>query len=290
LGFWDELMAQLPAELYLDNVASALLRQIADGAFPHLELAPVSPISQMMLAAITSYLPRRFFTDLKLAIESHIAFDELPNLVGPDSPILFVGAADVLTGELKKFSSRKGEIRVEAILASAAVPTLFPAVEIDGHFYWDGLFSDNPPLKELVRAIFVGPEHVPDELWIIQINPTAIDAVPETNAQVADRRNQMEGNVSLMQSIEFLEFFNSLLKEKAVNLEVARRFGFLRTEPITIRIVRMSSELQSTLDYVSKLSRNPTHLHKLIADGKQQAFKFLESLENDTATQPSLSQ
>jgi NTE family protein len=237
----------------------------------------------MMLAAITSYLPRRFFTDLKLALETHIAFDELPKLVGPDSPILFVGAADVLTGELKKFNSSKGEIRVEAILASAAVPTLFPAVEIDGHYYWDGLFSDNPPLKELVRAIFVGSERIPDELWIIQINPTAIDAVPHSNAQVADRRNQLEGNVSLMQSVEFIEFFNSLLKEKAINLEVARRFGFHRTEPIAIRFIHMSAELQSTLDYVSKLSRNPTHIRKLIADGKQQAFAFLESLATSSA-------
>lgn len=284
LGFWDELMAQLPAELYVDNAASALLRQIAEGSFPHLELTPVSPLNQMMLSAITSYLPRRFFTDLKLALETHIAFDELPKLVGPDSPILFVGAADVLTGELKKFSSREGEIRVEAILASAAVPTLFPAVEIDGHFYWDGLFSDNPPLKELVRAIFVGPERVPDELWIIQINPTAIDAVPHSNAQVADRRNQMEGNVSLMQSVEFIEFFNGLLREKAINLEVAKRFGFHRTEPITIRYIHMSAELQSTLDYVSKLSRNPTQIRKLIADGKHQAFAFLESLATSGAT------
>jgi hypothetical protein len=45
----------------------------------------------------------------------------------------------------------------------------------------------------------------------------------------------------------------------------------------------MSAKLQSTLDYVSKLSRNPTHIHKLIADGKQQAFAFLESLATSSA-------
>jgi hypothetical protein len=48
----------------------------------------------------------------------------------------------------------------------------------------------------------------------------------------------------------------------------------------------MSAELQSTLDYVSKLSRNPTHIHKLIADGRQQAFAFLENLEKDSAKSP----
>ena len=75
------------------------------------------------------------------------------NLIRPDSPVLLLGAADVLTGELKKFNSRAGEIQVEAILASAAIPTLFPAVEIGEHYYWDGLFSDNPPVKELFRPI-----------------------------------------------------------------------------------------------------------------------------------------
>ena len=138
-------------------------------------------------------------------------------MVRPDSPVLLLGAADVLTGELKKFNSREGEIRVEAILASAAIPTLFPAVEINGHYYWDGLFSDNPPVKELMRAIFVGGENVPDEIWVIQINPTTVESLPKTNSQIFDRRNQMEGNVSLMQSLEFVEFCNLLLREKAVD-------------------------------------------------------------------------
>jgi len=55
------------------------------------------------------------------------------------------------------------------------------------------------------------------------------------------------------------------------------KFGITRREPITVRFVRMSSELQSTLDYVSKLSREPTHIHKLIEDGEKQGRKFLES-------------
>ncbi len=146
--FWEEIIAQLPPELYIDKVSAEMLRMIENGIVPHLELSPVSALSQMLFSAVVAFLPRRFFTDLKGALEAHIAFEELPNLVKPDSPVLLLGAADVLSGELKKFNSRLGEIRVEAILASAAIPTLFPAVEIDGHYYWDGLFSDNPPVKE----------------------------------------------------------------------------------------------------------------------------------------------
>jgi len=166
---------------------------------------------------------------------------------------------------------------VEAILASAAIPTLFPAVEIDGHYYWDGLFSDNPPVKELIRPVFVGAENIPDEIWVIQINPTAVESLPKTNSQIFDRRNQMEGNVSLQQSLEFVEFCNKMLGLAAFDADVFAKFGITRREPITVRFVRMSSELQSTLDYVSKLSREPTHIHKLIEDGEKQGRKFLES-------------
>ena len=148
---------------------------------------------------MTAFLPRRFFTDLKGALEAHIAFEDLPNLIKPDSPVL--RSARRMSSPANSRSSTRclGEIRVEAILASAAIPTLFPAVEIDGHYYWDGLFSDNPPVKELIRAVFVGGENVPDEIWVIRINPIAVESLPKTNSEIFDRRNQMEGNVSLMQ-------------------------------------------------------------------------------------------
>jgi len=284
--FWEEIIAQLAPELYVDKLGAEMLRMIENGALPHLELSPVSALNQAFISFLTSYLPRRFFTDLRAALEAHIAFEELPELVKPDSPVLLLGAADVLTGELKKFNSRAGEIRVEAILASAAIPTLFPAVEINGHYYWDGLFSDNPPVKELLRPLYVGGENVPDEIWVIQINPTAVESVPNSNSQIFDRRKQMEGNVSLQQSLEFVEFCNLLLREKAVSDEVLDRIGFTRRQPIAVRFVRMSPELQSTLDYVSKLSREPSQIHRLIEDGEQQGRAFLESLATVGAGTP----
>ena len=284
--FWEEIIAQLAPELYVDKLGAEMLRMIENGVLPHLELSPVSALNQVFISSLISFLPRRFFTDLKAALEAHIAFEELPELVKPDSPVLLLGAADVLTGELKKFNSRAGEIRVEAILASAAIPTLFPAVEINGHYYWDGLFSDNPPLKELLRPLYVGGENVPDEMWVIQINPTSVESLPKTNSQIFDRRNQMEGNVSLQQSLEFVEFCNLLLREKAVSDEVLDRIGFTRRQPIAVRFVRMSPELQSTLDYVSKLSREPSQIHRLIEDGEQQGRAFLESLATVGAGTP----
>ena len=110
---------------------------------------------------------------------------------------------------------------------------------------------------------------------MIQINPTTIESLPKTNSQIFDRRNQMEGNVSLMQSLDFVEFCNLLLREKAVHFDVHARHGFTRREPVTVRFVHMSSELQSTLDYVSKLSREPSQIHRLIEDGEKQGRRLL---------------
>ena len=65
-------------------------------------------------------------------------------------PVLLVGAVDVLSGEFRAFNSRRDRISAETILASAAIPTLFRSVRLGGGTYWDGLFSQNPPVRELI--------------------------------------------------------------------------------------------------------------------------------------------
>ena len=64
--------------------------------------------------------------------------------------MLLVGAVDVLSGEFKAFNSRREAITADMILASAAIPNLFRSVKVDGGTYWDGLFSQNPPVRELL--------------------------------------------------------------------------------------------------------------------------------------------
>jgi NTE family protein len=95
---------------------------------------------------------RRSFTDFPELLRKYIDFDEIAAWGAiPKPPVLVIGAADVSTGRLAKFVSAREPIRLEHILASCAVPNIFPPVEIDGDAYWDGLFSDNPPVEELIR-------------------------------------------------------------------------------------------------------------------------------------------
>jgi NTE family protein len=124
-------------------------------------------------------------------------------------------AASLLSGQLRKFNSTKEAIRIEHILASTAVPNLFPAVQVDGDALWDGLFSDNPPLDDLVRKRIVGPGNIPHEVWIIKINPTTRASAPIEPHEIVDRRNQLEGNVSVFQNLKWIEAFNDLILQGA---------------------------------------------------------------------------
>ena len=135
-----------------------------------------------------------------------------------------IGAANVTTGKLAKFVSTKEAIRLEHILASCAVPNIFPVVPIGDYVFWDGLFSDNPPVEELIRPRSVGAENVPDEIWLIKINPTATDIVPEQADTIADRRNQMEGNISLFHQLDHLELLNDMILADAFRPEFLAQF------------------------------------------------------------------
>jgi NTE family protein len=138
---------------------------------------------------------------LRSMLEELVAFDEIGTPLEDSNPMLLVGAVDVRSGEFRAFNSRRDRIRAETILASAALPTLFRAVRTEGGVYWDGLFSQNPPVRELTDA-------KPDEIWVIQIDPERRAVEPKSMVDILDRRNELAGNLSLYQEIHFIEKIN----------------------------------------------------------------------------------
>jgi NTE family protein len=112
------------------------------------------------------------------------------------APRIFVSATDVETGRARIFAN--DELRLEAVLASTCLPTLFQAVEIDGRHYWDGGFSANPPVDPL-RAF---QEHA--NVLLVLVNPTAHQGVPRDARVIASRLNQIIGNAGLLRDIERL--------------------------------------------------------------------------------------
>jgi NTE family protein len=286
--FWAENTAQSPAEQALNNYVLGPLRAVSRGYVPLLNLSPCSAFVQSAIGvAARGFRPR--FTDLRALLEAHVDFEELRR-GGPSDvrPVLLIGAVNVLNGHLTQFTSRGFALRVEHILASCAVPSIFPAVEFDGGAYWDGLFSDNPPLNEMIRAKCVGPENIPDEIWVIKINPTGFACVPVLPDAIVDRRNELISNVSPFQQLRSVGAINDLLLDDAFRPEFLQRFDVQRpiripkcyreepARPSHIPCIEMSPELQESLDHGSKLDRSPAHIARFMADGERQARAFLE--------------
>lgn len=195
---------------------------------------------------------------LRERIAAQVDFAAIPGLLGPASPRLYVGAVDVLSGAFTVF--RDAAVSADAVLASAAIPDFFRAVAIgEGaarRYFWDGLFSQNPPVRELT-------ETRPDELWVVQINPSTRAAVPHAPEDIADRRNELAGNLSLEQELHFIDKINALLADGC--------FPDGRYKPIAVRRIR----LQRELDYASKLDRDPGFIRGLIEEGRRTADAFL---------------
>lgn len=200
---------------------------------------------------------------LKQLIENQVDFNEFKGLIKSSSPKLFVGAVNVQTGEFKVFKSDKdnNEIQVKVILASAAIPTFFRSVEICDNFYWDGLFSQNPPLKDLVKG---RNGTKPEEIWVIQINPAFRKSEPRSMREIEDRRNELSGNLSLNQEIDFINSVNKWIDEKTFTDE--------KYKHVDIEKIEMNWE---DLDLASKLDRDNRFIEKMIAYGEAQADEFL---------------
>ena len=199
--------------------------------------------------------------ELRAVLETHVEFDRIPELAGGDCPRLIVGAVDVNAGEFETFTN--GNVTCKSILASTAVPNLFRAVEIDGHYHWDGLLSQNPPIKDLMRT---APVRKPDELWVVQINPQTYEGEPRRLQDIVDRRNELAGNISLNQELRFVETVNRWLEQ-----------GHLPESEYSHTEIRRIM-LDQDLSYTSKLDRDPEFIEGLVASGVDAAEEFLENL------------
>jgi NTE family protein len=284
IACWMDLTAQTPTEIAIDASCIQALRLAERGWMPTVATSPSSLQFRYWTGLAAALIARPEFTDLRALILKHIDFEALPLLVKPESPVLLVSAGDVIDGSFKVFSSMQDEIKPEALLASAAIPNLFPAVWANGHAYWDGIFASNPPVVAFLRKAFMRTHVLPDEIWIIQVNRSHHSRVPETPSDIFDRRNQLAGNLSLQHELEMIGIVNMLMKEGALTEEFRARFGMDADKTINVRFIRMSTEIAEALDYPSKLSRQPTHIARLIAEGEARANAFLAEIDASERT------
>lgn len=255
-GFWDDIAAKSPWERFGNDWSLWSGRMTSEfGSFG------VSPYRHSVSTAA-----RR---QLQETIERHVGFDDD---VPAAPPHLYVGAVNVESGSFEVFTD--GAHGAAALLASAAIPNLFRAVDIDGAGHWDGLFSQNPPIRHFTSE--VPADEKPDEIWIVRINPTETGKTPRSLDDIADRRNELAGNLSLEQEKHMIESINDFIAEGVIDHE--------RYKPIRLREI----ELDKELDIHSKLNRDPTFLRDLMDRGEAKAREFWRGSERrdevETAT------
>jgi NTE family protein len=260
-GFWEAMSARD----VLDQLANQALMSV------------MSLRDLMVLPEVSPYhFPPWGEEKFRSVVEEFFDFEELRRLARqPGAPILQIGAVEVLSGHFELFTGQ--ELSTDCLLASAAIPELFRAVNVPGRgVFWDGLFSQNPPIHSLVQ-------HNIDELWVIQINSSTCARVPTETHEILDRRNALSGNLSMEQELTYIERINRAIARGEVS---GTRYN-------RIHISRIS--LDRELDYRTKLDRRPELLEELKVYGRTKTRWFLrereirrEAMAHAQAGQPAL--
>ena len=172
---------------------------------------------------------------------------------------VFVTATNVRTGRGHVF--RNAAITPDVLLASACLPTLFQAIEIDGEPYWDGGYSGNPTITPLVR------ECTSQDTILVQINPVERPGTPRTARDILNRLNEVSFNAVLLKELRMIALLG----------QVANAGDCEGAAWAAMRIHRIASAAMAELGYSSKLNAEWDFLCLLRDEGRRAATAFLAS-------------
>lgn len=196
---------------------------------------------------------------LRDILAASVDFDRLSR-----SPIkLFVTATKVRTGRGRIF--RNAEITPDVLLASACLPTMFRAIEIDGEAYWDGGYVGNPTITPLVR------ETDAHDTILVQINPTERPDTPRSATEILNRLNEISFNSPLSKELRMI----ALLRQVAdAGTGEGARWAQMRTH-------RIKSEMLAQFGASSKLNAEWDFVEMLRTEGRRAASEFMNKSGDD---------
>jgi NTE family protein len=159
---------------------------------------------------------------------------------------LFISATNVRTGKPKVF--KRAEITVDALLASACLPNVFKAVEIDGEAYWDGGYLGNPALWPLYH------ERMAADIVLVQLNPLLRPELPTTTSDIMNRLNEISFNASLMSEMRAIDFVQRMLEAGRLEQPRYRRL-FLHAieDEERMRAFKLSTKFNGDWDFLQTL-------------------------------------
>jgi NTE family protein len=150
---------------------------------------------------------------------------------------LFVTATHVRSGHQRIW--RRSELGIESVLASACLPTLFPAVEVDGEAYWDGGYMGNPSLLPLLT------ETPTLDLMLVQVHPSARAELPLGSAAVLDRINEITFHGSLVKELRSLAILRKLIQDEGLVQRAFREPLFRKAAALRVHRIEGGEKLDA---------------------------------------------
>ena len=192
---------------------------------------------------------------LRDLLAEQVDFDRVQSC---DKMKLFVSATNVETGRVKVFERQ--DLSPEAVMASACLPYIFQAVEVDGVPYWDGGYMGNPVLFPFFRRCHS------DDIVVVQINPIVREGTPKTAREILNRVNEITFNSSLLREFRAIDFVDRLLEEGRIDRD--------RYKHVLVHRISADEEL-TPLGASSKLNAEWPFLTHLFDVGRAAALSWL---------------
>lgn len=205
---------------------------------------------------------------LRDLVENFVDFDKVSKCNDME---IYLSATNVETGLVRVFE--RSEIFLDTVMASACLPFMFKAVEIDGIAYWDGGYMGNPPLFPFFRT---SPSN---DIVIVQINPVRRSKIPTTASEIQNRVNEITFNSALLHELRTIDFVTRMLDTGKLDHDEYRRMN--------IHIVHARKQMRD-LDASSKLNAEWAFLRHLFQIGREAARSWLEKNYDNLGRQSSV--
>jgi NTE family protein len=222
-----------------------------------LENSPAFMLFDMLSRVLSPYQFNPLnYNPLRDVLAESVDFEKLRMTCCPVK--LFLSATNVRTGKVRVFGN--DEITTDAVLASACLPFLFQAVEIDGDPYWDGGYMGNPCIYPLIY------DCESTDVLIVHINPLERRHLPHTAAEILNRINEISFNSSLMREMRAISFVTKLIDSGQINSKMKR---------MLIHSIA-ANEVMTMLGHTSKLNADWEFLVNLRDSGRTHADAWLK--------------
>jgi NTE family protein len=202
---------------------------------------------------------------LKDLIERFVDFDALHRSTEPQ---LFISATNVQTGRLRVFAGAK--VTADVVMASACLPTLFRAVEIDGVPYWDGGYMGNPAIFPFFRTTET------EDVLVVQINPRLRRISPTSSQEIMNRLNEITFNSSLLAEFRAIDFVRRLIDQG----RLPRGTGPGEYRRVNVHRIALDEAFRK-LTAASKLNSDYDFFVMLRNGGRRAARNFLDAHFDD---------